>query len=147
MRHLWPFLLHRVLYVAVHERTKLHLLLIRKGLGEDINGSECGGFCGDSELGLIEVIPDLDGDESNEQSEDGPQYWQHSRRERLKCTGAVTHCEPNHHKIDEGSDKVLGGRKDNQGHPRYRKIEEPVAHDPPLFYSRDAASPKPSGDA
>src|SRR6185437_4086959 len=126
MRHCWPFSVHRFLYVAVHERTKLRSLLIRKGLGEDINGSECGGLCGDRKLGLIEVIPDLDGDESNEQSEDGPKHWQHSRRERLKCTSAVTDCEPKHQQIDAGSDKVCG-RKDNHRHPRYRKIEQPVA--------------------
>ena len=57
MRHRWPFSVHRFLYVAVHERTKLRSLLIRKGLGEDINGSDCGGFCGDRKLGLVEVIP------------------------------------------------------------------------------------------
>src|SRR5262249_39135031 len=122
MRHRWPFSVHRFLYVAVHERTKLHSLLIRKGLGKDINGSDCGGFCGNSKLGLIEIIPDLDGDESNEQSEDGPKHWKHSRRERLKRTSAITHCEPNHGQIDAGSDKVYG-RKDNHRHPRYRKIE------------------------
>ena len=75
-------------------------LLIREGLTKENDGSECAGLCGDCELGLIEVIPDLDGDESNEQSEDGPKHWQHSRRERLKCTSAVTHCEPKHQQID-----------------------------------------------
>src|SRR5262245_39087858 len=127
MRHLWPFSVHRVLYVAIHEGAKLRSLLIRKGFGEENNGSDCAGFCGNSKFGLIEIIPNLYGDESNEQSEDGPKHWQHSRRERLERGSAVTHCEPNHHTIDAGSDGVCG-RKDNQGHPRYRKIEKPVAH-------------------
>src|SRR5262245_11485482 len=136
MRHLWPFSVHRVLYVAVHERTKLRSLLIRKRPGEDINGSECAGFCGDRKLGRIEVTPDLDSDERNEQSEDGPKHWQHSRRERLERPSPITHCEPNHEQIDAGSDKVCG-RKDNHRHPRYRKIEEPVAHDPHPLLCRD----------
>src|SRR5262245_20043285 len=128
MRHLWPFSVHRVLYVAVHEGAQLRFLLIRKGLGEDINGSECAGLRGNSKLGLIEIIPNLYGDESNEQSEDGPKHWQHSRRERLeRMSAAAIHRKPNHDQIDKGSDKV-DGRKDNQGHPRYRKIEQPVAH-------------------
>src|SRR5215831_10941594 len=126
MRHRWPFSVHCFLYVAVHERTKLRSLLIRKSLGEDINGSQCAGFCGNSKLGLIEVIPDLDGDESNEQSEDGPKHWQHSRRERLERTSAaVIHRQPSHSQIDAGSNKI-GGHKDDKGHPRYRKIEQPI---------------------
>ena len=77
MRHRWPFSVYRFLDVAVHERTKSRSLLIWKGLGEDINGSERAGFCGDRKFGLIEVIeviPDLDGHESDQQSEDGPKH-------------------------------------------------------------------------
>src|SRR6188474_2381214 len=128
MRHRWPFSVHRFLYVAVHERTKLRSLLIRKGLGEDINGSDCAGFCGDRKLGLIEVIPDLDGDESNEQSEDGPKHWQHSRGELLERTSAaVIHRKPNHGQVNASSDKVRA-YKGNECHPRYRKREKPIAH-------------------
>src|SRR5262249_27573676 len=130
MRHLWPFSVHRVLYVAVHEGAKLRSLLIRKGLSEENNGSDCAGLCGDRKLGLIEVIPDLDGDEGNEQSEDGPQHLQHSRRERLERTSTtITYREPNHHQIDAGSDKIRAC-EDYQRHPRYRKIEYPIAHHP-----------------
>ena len=49
-------------------------LLIREGLTKENNGSECAGFCGDRKLGLIEVIPDLDGHETNEQAEYDPKW-------------------------------------------------------------------------
>lgn len=75
MRHCWPFLVHRFLYVAVHEGAKLHPLLIRQALSEQHDGSEWAGLCDDRNLGLIEVIPDLHGDETNEQTEDDPKWW------------------------------------------------------------------------
>src|SRR6201982_1509174 len=130
MRHRWPFSVHRFLYVAIDESAKLRPLLCREVLAKDNDSSECAGLCGHCELGLIEVIPDLDRHENNKQAEDDPKRWQHSRRERLERTSAaVIHREPNHCQIDAGSNKV-GGRKDDKGHPRYRKREKPIAHDP-----------------
>ena len=75
MRHRWPFLVHRFLYVAVDESTKLHPLVIRERLGQQNDGSECTGLCGDRNLGLIEFIPNLHGDETNEQAEDDAKRW------------------------------------------------------------------------
>jgi hypothetical protein len=74
MRHRWPFSVHRILYVAVHESTKVHPLLTWERVSEDNNGSECAGLRGDRKPGLIGVIPNLHGDESDEQAEDGPKW-------------------------------------------------------------------------
>src|SRR5262249_8654584 len=41
MRHRWPFSVHRFLYVAVDESTKMSSLLIREGLTKANDGSEC----------------------------------------------------------------------------------------------------------
>ena len=50
-------------------------LLIRQILTKEDNSAECAGLCGDRELGLIEVTPDLHGYEANEQAEDDPKRW------------------------------------------------------------------------
>jgi hypothetical protein len=69
MRHRRPFSVYRSFYVTVDEGTKVRSLLIRQVLTKENNGSECAGFCGDRKLGPIEIIPDLDGHETNEQAE------------------------------------------------------------------------------
>jgi len=74
MRHRWPLSVHRFIYVAIDESMKVHPLLIREGVGQQNDGSECAGFCGDRKLGLIEVIPNLDCHETNEQAEYDPKW-------------------------------------------------------------------------
>ena len=59
-------MVHCYVYVAVNERAEVHNLLVREALIEKIGGSECAGLCGDSELGSVEVVPDLYGDETDE---------------------------------------------------------------------------------
>jgi len=49
-------------------------LLIRQALSEQNGGSECAGLCGNRNLGLIEVVPDLYGDETDQQAEDDPKF-------------------------------------------------------------------------
>jgi len=52
--------------MTIDESVKVNPLRVGKELGEKNHGSECPGFCGDRNLGLIEVIPDLHGDETNQ---------------------------------------------------------------------------------
>jgi hypothetical protein len=70
MRHRWPFLVHRFVYVAVDESSEVRPLVFGEATIKENNGSECAGFCGKSELGLIEVVPDLYGDETDKKAED-----------------------------------------------------------------------------
>jgi len=37
------------------------------------------------------------------------------------------HSKSRHDQIDDSSNEI-GGRKDNESHPRHRKMEQPVAH-------------------
>ena len=69
MRHRWPFLVRRFVYVTVNESAKLRPLLFGEAPIEQNDGSECAGLCGDRNLGLIEVIPDLNRDKTDEQGQ------------------------------------------------------------------------------
>jgi hypothetical protein len=56
-----------------------------------------------------------------------PNGGSNSGRDRLEGPRSVVHRECNHNPIDAGG-KEITGRKDNNGHPQHRKIEQPVAH-------------------
>ena len=45
----------------------------------------------------------------------------------MRARARVIHREGDHNPIDAGG-KEISGRKDNDGHPHHRKIEQPVAH-------------------
>src|SRR4029079_6014374 len=75
MRHCWPFSVNCFVYVTLNQSMKMRSLLIRQALSEQNGGSECAGLCGNRNLGLIEVVPDLYGDETDQQAEDDPKWW------------------------------------------------------------------------
>ena len=60
----WPAMAHE------HLTMKMRSLLIRQALSEQNGGSECAGLCGNRNLGLIEVIPGLQGDKTDKQAQD-----------------------------------------------------------------------------
>ena len=70
LRHRWPFSVHRFVYVTIDETAKVRPLLVGEALIEENNGSECAGLCNDRNLGLIEVIPGLQGDKTDKQAKD-----------------------------------------------------------------------------
>ena len=80
LRHLRPLLVHGFIYVAIDyvaidESAKMYPLLLREPLIKYNHDSEYAGLCGNRNLGLIEVVPDLYGDETDQQAEDDPKWW------------------------------------------------------------------------
>ena len=70
LRHRWPFSVHRFVYVAIDESAKMYPLLFGEALIKYNHDSECAGLCVDRNLGLIEVIPGLQGDKTDNQAKD-----------------------------------------------------------------------------
>jgi hypothetical protein len=75
LRHLRPFLVHGFIYVAIDyvaidESAKMYPLLLREPLIKYNHDSEYAGLCGNRNLGLIEVIPGLQGDKTDKQAQD-----------------------------------------------------------------------------
>ena len=66
MRHLWPFLLHRDLYVAVYQRINTRPLFLGKIAGEQNNSTQRAGLGGNGSLCLIERVPDFDRNEADQ---------------------------------------------------------------------------------
>jgi hypothetical protein len=70
---------------------KIVTAIFRQATVEENDGSKCTGLCGDSELSLVEVVPDLDSNETDWQTKDNAQRWQHARRDRLERASTVIH--------------------------------------------------------
>jgi len=74
MRHLWPFLIHRCLYVTVDQSINTGLLFLGESSGEYNDSSKSAGLSGNRGLCFIEIAPHLDRDEANQQREKNAQW-------------------------------------------------------------------------
>jgi hypothetical protein len=74
LRHRWPFSVDRFVYVPIDESAKMYPLLFGEALIEYSHASECAGLCLDGNLGLIEVIPGLEGHKTDKQGKDDAKW-------------------------------------------------------------------------
>src|SRR5262245_50601116 len=113
----------------IDEAMNASFLLFRQCSSEQHDSAESACFGRDSSLTLIEVTSYLNSDKAYEEAEDNSQGRQHSRRECFEDPSAlVVHgCEPSHNQAYRTSDKI-SDYKDDECHPRHRKIKQSVAH-------------------
>ena len=73
-RHRRPFFVDGLLYVAVNQRVNARLLFFGESSGEENDSTQCAGLGRNRYLCFIEIVPDLDGDEANQQGEKDAQW-------------------------------------------------------------------------
>lgn len=71
-RHRRPFLVHGLVDVAVDQRVDARLLFFGQIFGKENDSTQCAGLGRNRDLGFIVIVPDLDGDEANQQGERMP---------------------------------------------------------------------------
>ena len=129
MCHCWPFSVNCFVYVSIDESMKLRPLLIQQALGEQNDGSECALVSvATASLALSKSFQTCAATKPTSRPKITPSGDSIPGENALNVRARSPTREPNHHQIDADSDDV-GSSKDNQGHPRYWKIEQPVAHD------------------
>ena len=74
LRHLRPFFVHGFLYVTVDQRINARLLFFGESSGEQNHSTKGAGLGRNRGLCFIEITPDLDGDEANQQGEKDAQW-------------------------------------------------------------------------
>ena len=72
LRHRRPSFVHGLLYVAVNQRVNVRLLFFGESSGQDNDSTKRAGFGRNRGLCFIEITPDLDGDEANQQAKRMP---------------------------------------------------------------------------
>ena len=71
--------------MAIDDLAQLLPLVFRDALGEENDAAKGTRFRRDSGLGPVKIVPDLNGDEAHEETEDDAERRQHSRRDALKA--------------------------------------------------------------
>jgi hypothetical protein len=140
LRHGAPFVRHRFIDMAIDDLAQLLPLVFRDALGEENDAAKGARFRRDSGLGPVKIVPDLNGDEAHEETEDDAERRQHSRRDGLEGAPPGIDSKSGHHEIDGRSGKI-DGEKHKERHPRQRQIEKPVAH---ALQGRSSAGPSAS---
>ena len=69
LRHRRPFFVHGLRYVTVDQSINTRLLFFGKISGEESDSTKRAGLGRNRGLSFIEIAPDLDGDEANQQGE------------------------------------------------------------------------------
>src|SRR5262249_20732779 len=82
------------------------------------------------DVGVLEVAPDLAGDEGSEQGEQDAERRQHPWREALEPARSFARRERHHDQVDQPGDQECGS-EDDQGEPGNGQVVEPVAHSRP----------------
>ena len=68
------FFIYGLLYVTVDQSVNARLLFFRESSGEENDSTKCAGLGRNRDLCFIEITPDLDGDEANQQGEKNAQW-------------------------------------------------------------------------
>src|SRR5262245_16409109 len=96
--------------MAIDQPAQFAPRLCREGLSEDDDAAKGARLRRDSELCPVEIVPDLNGDKSDQKIENDAERRQHAWRKRLESAPPRIDRKADHDEIDGVGDKKDGDK-------------------------------------